>query len=462
MKAPLRVVWSEGLSMSPHHLQQLDLYHEGLLGSRLDAVAPPGWGVLKVELDRAALASGQVRLETVRAVLPDGLVIDAGESHPELPPSRPVEGHFPHTRRTLEVYVAVPREREGLDNYAREPGGGRRFVIAPRPVEDRTGEGRPLEVEFAQRNVQLLFGDEPRNDVACLQVAELARDAAGSLIVNESYIPPILQLGASPGLLAGLRRLLRLMATRRRDLIERARDRGDATVAYDATDVTRFLLLNGIHTFLPVLGHLVDAPDLPPRTAYLWLVALAGQLATFSADFDPADLPPFAYGDLRSTFEPLLDRIADLLGATVKAHYASLPLDARQDGMHLGQLTDERLIGCGAYLLGIRSSATDPEIASALPRLSKVASWADIPRILAAATPGAPVEVTFRPPSEVPVRAGTVYFLVATDNPYWRNLINDRQIAVYLPRDRFDPARTRVELLGVPRTKQATWRGHGR
>lgn len=44
MKAPLRVVWSEGLLMSPQHLQQLDLYHERLVGGRLDALEPLNWG----------------------------------------------------------------------------------------------------------------------------------------------------------------------------------------------------------------------------------------------------------------------------------------------------------------------------------------------------------------------------------------------------------------------------------
>ncbi len=76
MKAPLRVVWSEGLLMSPQHLQQLDVYHERLVGARLDALHPLNWGVVRVEIDRRALESGQVRVQELTVVLPDGLVID--------------------------------------------------------------------------------------------------------------------------------------------------------------------------------------------------------------------------------------------------------------------------------------------------------------------------------------------------------------------------------------------------
>ncbi|MEC7519374.1 MAG: type VI secretion system baseplate subunit TssK [Myxococcota bacterium] len=450
MKTPLRVVWSEGLLMSPQHMQQQDLYHEVFTSSRLDALEPLNWGVVRVEVDRRALESGQVRIEALTCVLPDGLVIDCDSGDPELPASRPVEGHFPHTQNVLEIYAAVPRERDGVANYAQNGAGRSRFRIANKSVPDLTGEGQSLEVGFAQRNLQILFGSEPKDDFEALKIAEVTRDASGNLTVNEPYIPPCLRIEASPFVLAGMRRLLRLMSTRRRSLAEAARERGDATVEYNAGDVTRFLLLNAINTFMPVLNHLVDMPEVPPRTAYMWMLSLAGQLATFSADFDPAALPKFNYNDLRSTFEPLFARITELLQATVKEHYVSMMLDGREDGMYLGQMTDDRIIGCAKYLVGVRAPIGEQEIAQKLPMLCKMASWGDINSILSAATPGAAVEVTYRPPPEIPVKAGVVYFVVSTENNYWRNVVTDRQIAVYLPRP-FDPQQTKVELLGIPR-----------
>ncbi|HJL14165.1 MAG TPA: type VI secretion system baseplate subunit TssK [Sandaracinaceae bacterium LLY-WYZ-13_1] len=450
MKTPLRVVWSEGLLMSPQHMQQADLYHEHLLGARLDALEPLNWGVVKLEMDRRALESGQVRVSSLRAVMPDGLVINCDSGDAELPPSRPVEGHFPHTQDVLEVYAAVPRERDGVSNYAEDQGGRHRYVIANRTVPDLTGDGSSLEVSFGQRNVQVLFGDEPKDDFIVLKIAEITRDASGNLALNDPYIPPILQIEASPFILAGMRRILRLMSTRRRSLAEAQRERGDATVEYNAGDITRFLLLNAINSYLPIMNHLVDMPEVPPRVAYMWMITLGGQLATFSAEFDPANLPKFNHNDLRSTFEPLFARITELLQATVKEHYVAMPLDGREDGMYLGQLTDDRLIGCSKYLIGVRSQIAEQEVANTLPRLSKMASWGDINSILSAATPGAAVEVTYRPPPEIPVKAGVVYFVISTDNNYWRNIINDRQIALYLPRP-FDPQQTKIELMGVPR-----------
>jgi len=40
MKTPQRLVWSEGMFMSPQHLQALERFQESVLSSRLGALAP--------------------------------------------------------------------------------------------------------------------------------------------------------------------------------------------------------------------------------------------------------------------------------------------------------------------------------------------------------------------------------------------------------------------------------------
>ncbi len=64
MKAPKRLVWSEGMFMSPHHLQQLDSYHEKLLSARIGGFAAYSWGVVDLKVSTPSLAAGQFQLET--------------------------------------------------------------------------------------------------------------------------------------------------------------------------------------------------------------------------------------------------------------------------------------------------------------------------------------------------------------------------------------------------------------
>ncbi len=447
MKPSLRVAWTEGLLMAPQHLQQHDRYMEGFVNARIEALGPLAWGVLKVEIDRRALAQGQLSLVEFVGVLPGGSALHLGAGDSELPPARPIA--FPPTQQSLRVYLAVARERDGLNNYGAKPGGRERWVMEHRPVGDAAGSGTSVEVALARRNVVFLVGDETREDMESIAIAEIARDETGAFTLVDPFVPPSLRVDASGFLMSGLRRILRLMTTRQRSLSESRRERDASQVEFVAQDVSRYLLLSAINSYLPVVNYLAEVGDGTPRELYMVLTRLAGQLATFSADFDPLSLPKYNHLDLRATYEELFARLTFLLQAAIRENCVTWTLDARQDGLHFAQLADDRLPTCTRFFLGVRAPLPEQQMATTLPRLCKVASWTDVNGILAAATPGAPVDVTFRPPAEIPVKAGTMYFAIATDNVYWRNVLAERNIAVYLPQP-FTASATQVQLLGIP------------
>ena len=454
MKSPQRVVWTEGLLMSPQHLQQMDLYHEGLLSSRMDAIDPLSWGVVRCDIDGHALAAGTLQLEAFTGVLPDGLALSVRAGDAEAPASRPLEGHFPATQRSVDVFLGVPKERDGIANYANDGGGRVRFRIASRPVHDLTGQAESVSVSFGQRNAVILFGDEPRDDFECLKIAEVTRDPTGSLVLSSDYIPPVLRFGASGYAVGRLKSVLAMMTARRQAIAEGLSQGGDkgTQLKFSTNDITRFLLLNAINGALPGLGYLADNGDLHPRSAYLFLTQFAGQLASFNTATDPSRFPKFAYTDLRSTFPPLFEEIERLLQSTVQDNYVSLKLNGRADGMQLGQLSDDRFLSCDRFFVSVSSDLTDQELSSMLPKVSKIASWSDITGLLNAATPGAPTELKVQVPGEIPRRAGRVYFAIQTDNHYWRNVIAERNISVWLPKEKFNPEKTKMELLAIPRS----------
>src|SRR5262245_31961030 len=113
MKTPQRVVWSEGMFMSPQHLQQQDAYHEGLLGARLAALTPYDWGVVELEIDHEALGRGQLSIRKFAGVLPSGLALAFEDGGRDAPAPRPVDEAFDPKARSLDVYLAIPSEREG-------------------------------------------------------------------------------------------------------------------------------------------------------------------------------------------------------------------------------------------------------------------------------------------------------------------------------------------------------------
>jgi type VI secretion system protein ImpJ len=442
--------------VSPQHFQQQDLYHERLLERRIAALTPHPWGVVAVEVDPGALGKDELRLTSFVGTLPDGQLVEVEHGDPECPPSRPIGAHFGPTHASCDVYLALPKEREGVPSVADDTDGDAakstkaaraRYRAVSRAVPDVTGAAADLSMAFANRNAVLLFGDESREDFDALKIAEIVRDGRGALILNEAYIPPALRIDASPFLMAGVRRLLALMTAKQRQLAGDRNQRDGASIEFNAGDITRFLQLSTINSGIPLLTHAAANGEIAPLQLYLLLVQVAGQLATFSSDVNPAELPIFTHTDLRKTFEELFARVVYLLRA-VRESYLSVPLEVSQ-GVHVGKFEDERLLRATQFVLAVRSDIPEEQLASRLPGLCKIASREQLPQILRAASPGVPVQVSRRPPSEIPVRAGVTYFALSTQSEYWRPVLDQRVVAIYLPPP-LDPERVKVELLAVP------------
>lgn len=445
MRAPRRPVWSEGMLLSPQHLQALDRYHESLLAARLAGIAPQDWGLVSLTIDAAALAAGQLRVVQAAAILPDGLPVAFEEGDPEAPPPRPIAEHFPAAARSLDVWLAVARERDGVPSFADEASASRvRFAVASRSLEDATAPGQALAVQLGRPNAVILLGAEPREDFEALKIAEVVRSAAGQPELSPTYVPPCLRVSASPFLMAGLRDAQTRVLAKQRDLAAIA-PRGQEPTG---PEVSRLLQLVALSERAPVLAHLAETGDASPREAYLHLAAMAGQLGALAGHADPAALPKFAHADLRSTFEPLLARLRELLGGLAAAQHMVVPLEKRAGGLYLGRLADEALLRAQLFL-SVQSELPEQQVIDAIPRLCKVASTAEIQGLIQAAAPGMILQWLPRPPPQLAPRPGAAYFAIATGDRYWQGVLANRAIAIYMPPP-FDPAKTGLELLALP------------
>jgi type VI secretion system protein ImpJ len=446
-----RVVWSEGMLMCPQHLQQQDIFFEAMLGARLGAITANDWGITDLVIDEGELSSGTFKLTEFRGVLPSGLPLDFRPGDGSAPAARPVGDHFTSTAAILEVYIAVPSAREGIPNYqeALDSNGAARYRIMNRPVPDLTIAKTEQIIGFGRPNAQLRFGNEAREDFDSIKIAEVVRDATGQFGLSSTYIPPALKVTAAPVLQRALQDLLSTMLAKHRALAEVRRQVDAAAVEFDPSDTTRFLQLNAIATYIPAVRFIGEYRNVSPLHTYERLIELGGALTTFSGDVDPSGFPNFNHNDLRSTFEPLIAVINKMLGATIKERCIIVPLEARKDGMWIGQLKDDRLPKCHTFVLAVEAQSDQQETANRLPKLSKIASWKQINQIVRSATPGVPLNPTHRPPPEIPVRPKQVYFLLGMTDAYWRAIATERTVAIYLPPP-FDPSKAEITLMGIP------------
>jgi type VI secretion system protein ImpJ len=446
-----RVVWKEGMFMSPQHLQAQDAYHELLLAGRLAALSPYPWGVLHVVVDQEALRAGQLQLLSFSGILPDGTPLAFDKGHPEAPPLRPLADQLRPGVKSVEVYLGVPKERDGLESYAQDGNrqSAARYLVQEQPVADRLSVGSIVPVAFAQRNTRLLFGNESRDDFEALQIAELTRDGLGASVLEQGFVPPSLRIDASPWLLEETRKCLQVMLGKQQQLADARKHRDASTVEFTPGDVKRFLQLHALDSAIPVLNHMAETGEVHPHALYLELLRAAGALSTFVVGADLLALPKFQYTRLGPTFADLFATLQQMLQTVERGGSLAIPLELRPSGVYIGKLDDERVARAGAFILAVKSEVSEQQVTDQLPRLSKIASTTEIARIVQAAAPGVPLQINHRPPNEVAVRPGVVYFNLATDDPYWKNALRDRAVAIYLPQP-FDPSRTKIELLAIP------------
>jgi len=451
MRVTDKVAWAEGVLLLPQHFQQLDRYHESLLGARLAALEPASWGVLRVELDARALQQGIVALSAFEGVLPDGTMLsfDAATNGARAPKERHVAGHFPAAQRALQVHLAMPIERSGVSNYGPE-GEPLRYALTTQKLADASRDDRHAEVQLAVPNVTILFGDESRTGCTTLQVAEIVRDDKGELSVSPTFVPPCLRIGASSVLMGRLEQLLRVSVTRLRLLSETRRVTGEGRVEFTAADVTRYLQLNALNGMVPMLQYMTRSRDVAPRTAYVLLSQLAGQLATFVPDADMSEPRDFEFADLSKTFGDAFDLCEYLLAASDTERFVSCTLVASDASRHYADLKDVRLEKCERFLLAIESPLPRPKVVDEMVHRGKVASHGDIEFVLTKNVGGVALRESDKPPTELPIKPGLVYFdLPSTDSDvYFRHVRKDRNLVVWLPPAMESP-QVVIKLVGV-------------
>jgi type VI secretion system protein ImpJ len=429
--------------LTPHLLQQADLYHEHLLQAQVNALITFPWGLTGLEIDGEGLANGDFTLTRCNGVLADGLTVQipGGDEAPE---SRSVKGHFTPAVDRLDVYLAIPVHHPGAVNFRAAGEGGRplRYQAKLVRVVDETTEGNEAEIPIARKNFRLLFSGEALEDTTWIKIAEVARTPAGTFALDEDYVPPSATLAASPRLLAILNRLLELIAARGNALSQQRRH----VAEFGASDIANFWLLHTIYSSIPILTHFSKAPDRHPEHLYLALVRLAGELCTFALQVDPRDLPAYDHLNLGETFGELEKRIVFLLETVIPTRYVIIPLEKVPEFLHVGRIEDDRLLKSARFYLAANAQVPAPRLIDEIPAKSKIASPDQVGQIIGRAVRG--VELTYEPvpPSAIPVKTGFKYFHLSTQGRWWETVLRSKALAIYLP-DEFPDLR--LELVAL-------------
>ncbi len=426
-----KTVWSEGMFLSPHHFQQWDAHYSHLLDARFQAAQHFPYGVIDVSLDPDTLTNGQVAISSFRAVMPDGTLVSM-PGQDLLPAGRSLEQAFPASLPHLDVFVGVP--------LLQSDGGNCRLGNSPSPRPQRyvsefikasdhnTGEN-VREIAVARVQGFLFFGNEETASYTTIKVAEVVRVPRGTYALRDAYIPPCLAVSASPALTKLLRGLLEILFAKRNTLVAHQRPAGELGLV----DVAKFSLLHTVNRSLPVLAHFAREGKLHPETLYLTLARLVGELASVAPQIDLREIPAYQHTNLTDTFRGLELRIREVIEGLTTTTYVTVPLTLVRDNLWSGSVTDDGLLKAGEFYLVASGDLPEDQLRDVTPKRLKVGGAEDIDLIVNRALPGVRLTYVARPPSEFPVRPGSMYFRLENQGEFWEAIRRNHAISVNVP-----------------------------
>lgn len=434
-----RIVWSEGLFLGPHHFQQSDLYHEAELVERLAVTRPHPWGLFSLELDRENLARGVLRVLSLRGLLPDGTSIRVPDVDPA-PPSLSFKEAFDVRADTLDVFIGLPSRKSGwanclLPGETGEASGEVRYTAGSVSVPDENSGRNERTIVSAGQNLKVLLGTDLRDNFDCLPLARVMRSSSGGYQLVEDFVPPLLNIKASPFLDRMVRSLLERLTARSSELAARFTEAGA-----DARDITpanlrAFLHFACVNRAIPVLSHFKNAEAAAPDDLYLFLAGLAGELSTFNARrLHPRDVPAYAHDLPGETFAALERLIVDLLELEVSQGYIVIALVGAGEGRWHASFPKASLLEPGSALI-LAVAAEDmgePQLLAGAGRII-LASIDRIQQKINNRLPGLPLRHMAVPPPAIPRRRGVYYFQLDSRGSDWEAIRGAMNLALDVP-----------------------------
>ena len=366
-----KIVWSQGLSLVPHHFQQWDRYQASMLDLRLRSVMPLCWGVMDLEINQEGLENGNFMLLSCHGVLPGGQYINIPETD-EVPASRAMEEHFGPSMETLDVYLAIPEYRPGSVNCRLEGDThsiDTRYIQGFAQVVDENTGDNEWELPVAKNRLKILFSGESLDAHDYLKIAELERTPTGSIVPKDSFIPTCLTISASPWLIRIIRRLIENLSSKSDELREQFREKGGGAYEFGAADVSNLWVFQIINSFIPELNHFYSTQRGHPEELFRLLAQFAGALTVFSVNIRPVNLPIYDHKDLSRCFGELdeaIQELLQLLGPSA-AKYALIPLREAKESIYEGTISDYLFSPTYKFYMSVKGGEDQGDLITEFP-----------------------------------------------------------------------------------------------
>lgn len=424
-----KVVWSEGLFLRPHHLQQNDRYLEHLVEARTRHVTPYPWGFSAIEIDRDLAQQSKFSLKRATGVMPDGTPFDIPLDSP-LPPPIDVPDNAAKQLLWLMIPLASPNSRE-VDE--REAESASRFVLGNELYIDSTSALRvEEEIDIAHPRLAFDLRKTAKPGYAGLPIARIIEVRDKAIVFDEKFVPPVLVCSAHPTVDGWIDRVIGWIDNK---LEELARYAADPT-AGGGLQSADYLILQLLNRHINVLKHFDRSRYVHPERLYEELLRLVGELATFASKERRArDYPAYDHDNLENVFAPVLRDLQEFLSARMGRRAVRLDLVQFAPNAYAHTIRDRSLFQHANFVMEVSARLPMTEIQQRFPHLFKIGPNTKMNEIVHAHLAGVGLQHLPTPPPQLRVVADHVYFLLDKNSALWPEFSTANAIGLHFSDD---------------------------
>jgi len=424
------VLWTDDLDLLPQQFQHLQAH----LRHHADSLAAigrlPHHGLLGLEIDTGALNHGHLGLRGARGVLPDGTPFDL-PSHQPAPPPVALGAADEGVVFVLAVArggVARPPEEGGSDAATQGARRYRRrlFTLAddmsPDPAE-------PEPVALGVLELRLVRLPEVAGQDVALPVARVARVLPnGQALLDETFVPPLLDLRAS-----------RLLHDRLEALLGVLRHRADWQTARlgqpqnsSMLEVSDFVLLQSLLRHEAALALALALPRVPPLAMLRQLQALVADLSALRHPPERARPVAWTPDTPLAMFAPLLARAEHLLNQMRERLAIELDFRLESDGLRVATELLPPLGGHERLVLAVHAQVPEEWLYRRFATQAIVGAADRLAELVRVQVPGVGLRHLATAPAELPLQSGWHYFELEPGGAAWHDMVRSRAMGLHV------------------------------
>ncbi len=330
---PELIYWHEGMLLAPQHFQQSSLRGELLVQAMATFLSPYGWGLARFDYTKGRLIGGDLEVQQLEAIMPDGLLVTAGSERaaPLELDLKPSANYIKDHPDGVLVYLTVST-RKSLSTLDKDLA--RYEQIDGKEVVDESS-GNSLSIPSIRPKLEL-FLPTPEASVppaARLQSIPLLRikKAGEHYQAVEDFVAPVLSVSpGSPG--SGLADACKSVAAEVRKWAQSLADQIDRP-GYDSRDPDGLRpKLASLVSALPVLEATLLS-EANPYSVYLAMCSLAGSVAALGHGLVPPQFKAYNHNDLGKTFFDVSEFIRLCLRQGFSETWTKIDFELLPDGV---------------------------------------------------------------------------------------------------------------------------------